>query len=61
MPEILQGPKSHDLQHHLIEDLVRHGNPAGLDCSAGESKMKKCRFQNALHSVTEEREVGLLI
>ena len=47
MPEILQGPKYHDLQHHLIEDLVRHGNPAGFDCSAGESKMRVQKLKNA--------------
>ena len=40
MSDILKGPKSHDLQHHLIEDLVQHGNPASYDCSPGESKMR---------------------
>ena len=28
------------LQYHLLEDLVRHGNPASYDCSTGESKMR---------------------
>ena len=31
MPEIMGGPKSHDLVNHLIEDIIRHGNPAGFD------------------------------
>ena len=46
MESILDGPKSHDLQHHLIEDLVRHGNPAGYDCSPGESKMRVQKLKN---------------
>ena len=50
MESILEGPKAHDLQFHLIEDLLRHGNPASYDCSAGESKMRvqklKHQFSN---------------
>ena len=50
MESVLEGPKAHDLQFHLIEDLVRHGNPASYDCSAGESKMRvqklKHQFSN---------------
>ena len=33
MTDILNGPKSHDLQFHLLEDVVRHGNPSGFDVS----------------------------
>ena len=33
MDEILRGPKTHDLIHHLKEDLLRHGNPSGFDVS----------------------------
>ena len=46
MSDILNGPKSHDLQHHLVEDVVHHGNPAGFDCSAGESKMRVQKLKN---------------
>jgi hypothetical protein len=31
MPDIMRGPKSHDIEHHLIEDIVAHRNPAGYD------------------------------
>ena len=48
MLDILQGPKSHDIRTHLTEDLSRHGNPAGFDCSAGESKMKMQKYKNTL-------------
>lgn len=33
MDQILRGPKSHDLQYHLTEDIERHGNPAGFSVS----------------------------
>ena len=33
MDDILKGPKSHDLLHHLLEDIVRHGSPCGFDVS----------------------------
>lgn len=46
MESILEGPKSHDLRYHLVEDLVRHGNPAGYDCSPGESKMRVQKLKN---------------
>ena len=31
MPDIMRGPKSHDIEHHLLQDIVAHGNPAGYD------------------------------
>ena len=31
MDDILRGPKSHDLMHHLVEDIVRRGSPSGFD------------------------------
>ena len=31
MPAIMNGPKSHDIEHHLLEDIMAHGNPAGFD------------------------------
>lgn len=40
------GPKTHDLEHHLQTDIMRHGSPAGFDCQAGESKMKVQKFKN---------------
>ena len=40
MEVLVPGPKTHDLEHHLHTDIVRHGGPAGFDCQAGESKMK---------------------
>ena len=43
MDSIQKGPKS---QYHLCEDVVRHGNPAGFDCSAGESKMRVQKLKN---------------
>ena len=46
MGTLLEGPEAHDLQHHLIEDLVRHGNPASYDCSAAESKMRVQKLKN---------------
>ena len=46
MQDILRGPKAHDLRYHLLEDLVRHGNPANYDCSAGESKMRVQKLKN---------------
>ena len=46
MPEILRGAKSHDLIHHLIEDIARHGHPTGFDCSPGESKMRVQKLKN---------------
>jgi len=46
MTDILNGPKSHDLQFHLLEDVVRHGNPSGFDCSPGESKMLVQKLKN---------------
>ena len=33
MDEIMKGPKSHDLMHHLLQDVVRHGSPSGFDVS----------------------------
>ena len=27
----MKGPKSHDIEHHLLEDILAHGNPAGYD------------------------------
>ena len=33
MPDIMRGPKSHDIEHHVIQDIVAHGNPAGYDVS----------------------------
>ena len=31
MPDIMRGPKSHDIEHHMMEDILAHGNPAGYD------------------------------
>ena len=31
MPAIMRGPKSHDIEHHMLEDVLAHGNPAGYD------------------------------
>ena len=31
MPDIMKGPKSHDIEHKLLEDILDHGNPAGYD------------------------------
>ena len=30
MSDVLRGPKSHDLMCHLLEDVARHGCPAGF-------------------------------
>ena len=38
MSDILRGPKTHDLIHHLVEDLLRHGNPSGFDVSVKHFK-----------------------
>ena len=46
MEVIAKGPKSHDLEHHIQDDIRRHGNPAGFDCQAGESKMKIQKLKN---------------
>ena len=46
MEVIVPGPKTHDLQHHLHADIVKHGAPAGFDCQAGESKMKVQKLKN---------------
>ena len=46
MEVLVPGPKTHDLQHHLHADIVRHGAPAGFDCQAGESKMKVQKLKN---------------
>ena len=34
MPEIMSGPKSHDIEHHMSEDILAHGNPAGYDVNS---------------------------
>ena len=46
MVELVPGPKTHDLEHHIQEDILRHGNPAGFDCQAGEAKMKVQKLCN---------------
>ena len=46
MDVLVPGPKTHDLENHLIEDVERHGSPAGFDCQAGESKMKVQKYKN---------------
>ena len=46
MPDIMRGAKSHDLIHHLLEDVARHGSPAGFDCSPSESKMRVQKLKN---------------
>ena len=46
MDAILRGSKSHDLLHHLLEDVERHGPPSGFDCSPGESKMRVQKLKN---------------
>ena len=46
MEVLVPGPKTHDLENHLQEDISRHGNPAGFDCQAGESKMKVQKLKN---------------
>ena len=46
MEDILIGAKSHDLLYHLLEDVIRHGSPAGFDCSPGESKMRVQKLKN---------------
>jgi hypothetical protein len=48
MEVLIPGPKTHDLEHHLQEDIRRHGNPAGFDCQAGEAKMKVQKLKNKL-------------
>ena len=52
MSEILSGPKSHDLMHHLLEDVLRHGSPSGFDCSPGESKMLVQKLKNQFSNKT---------
>ena len=46
MEVLVAGPETHDLEHHLQTDIIRHGSPAGFDCQAGESKMKVQKFKN---------------
>ena len=46
MEVLVPGPKTHDLEHHIQADILRHGNPAGFDCQAGESKMKIQKLKN---------------
>ena len=43
---VVPGPKTHDLELHLAEDIKRHGAPAGFDCQAGEAKMKIQKLKN---------------
>ena len=46
MEDLLIGAKTHDLLYHLLEDVIRHGSPAGFDCSPGESKMRVQKLKN---------------
>ena len=46
MEDLVPGPKTHDLEHHIQEDILRHGSPAGFDCQAGEAKMKVQKLCN---------------
>ena len=46
MEVLVPGPKTHDLENHLLEDIQRHGSPAGFDCQAGESKIKIQKLKN---------------
>ena len=46
LEDLVPGPKTHDLEHHIQSDILRHGNPAGFDCQAGEAKMKIQKLKN---------------
>ena len=46
MEVLVPGAKSHDLEYHILDDIKRHGSPAGFDCQAGESKMKIQKLKN---------------
>ena len=46
MKVLVPGAKTHDLEHHIQADISMHGNPAGFDCQAGESKMKIQKLKN---------------
>ena len=46
MEVLVPGPKTHDLENHLRTDILCHGEPAGYDCQAGESKMKAQKLKN---------------
>jgi hypothetical protein len=46
LEDLVPWPKTHDLEHHIQVDILRHGNPAGFDCQAGEAKMKIQKLKN---------------
>ena len=46
MEVLIPETKTHDLEFQIQDDIRRHGNPAGFDCQAGESKMKIQKLKN---------------
>ena len=60
MPDIMAGPKSHDLVNHLIEDIIRHGNPAGFDVIAIEKSFNILSQPNNNHNPNNKTTITVV-